>query len=98
LAPVHPFPTRRSSDLTGAVSPADNLATATDQQSGIKTFPMAGTPNPPQQSMAQYLVFVQNGQTVDEFPTNVRGRIALVRLTTPRSEEHTSELQSPYDL
>jgi len=43
-------PSTVSASTTGAVSPADNLATATGQQSGIKTFPMAGTPDPPQQS------------------------------------------------
>jgi len=69
---------------TGAVTPATNLPAAQGQRSQISLAPLAGTPAPPNGSLAQYYVFVRNGQTLDEWPTNVSGRIALVKLTDPR--------------
>jgi len=69
---------------TGAVTPAKNLALAQGQRNQIALFPLAGTPAPPAGSMAQYYVFVRNGQTLNEWPTNVSGRIALVKLTDPK--------------
>jgi subtilisin family serine protease len=69
---------------TGAVTPATNLPLAQGQRNQIAVFPLAGTPAPPNGSLAQYYVFVRNGQTIDEWPTNVSGRIALVKLTNPR--------------
>jgi len=69
---------------TGAVTPATNLPLAQGQRNQIALFPLAGTPTPPGGSIAQYYVFVRNGQTIDEWPTNVSGRIALVKLTNPR--------------
>ncbi len=73
-----------STTKIGAVTPANNLPLATGQRSQIILFPMAGTPTPPAGSEAQYVVFVRNGQTLDEFPANVSGRIALVKTTNPR--------------
>jgi minor extracellular serine protease Vpr len=69
---------------TGAVTPATNLPLAEGQRNQIALFPLAGTPPPPGASIAQYYVFVRNGQTLAEWPTNVSGRIALVKLTDPR--------------
>jgi subtilisin family serine protease len=69
---------------TGAVTPAGNLPLAQGQRSQIALFPMAGTPAPPDASLAQYYVFVQNGETIDQWPTNASGRIALVKVTNPR--------------
>ena len=69
---------------TGAVTPANNLPLAQGQRSQIALFPLAGTPAPPSGSLAQYYVFVRNGETLDQWPTNVSGRIALVKLTDPR--------------
>ncbi|HJQ24730.1 MAG TPA: S8 family serine peptidase [Blastocatellia bacterium] len=69
---------------TGAVTPANNLPPAAGQRSQVILFPLAGTPAPPATALAQYFVYVQNGQTLDEWPTNVSGRIALVRLDNPR--------------
>ncbi|HXG91079.1 MAG TPA: S8 family serine peptidase [Blastocatellia bacterium] len=77
-------PSSVNRNLTGAVTPASNLPLAAGQRSQIRLFPMAGTPAPPQGSMAQYYVFVRNGQTIDEWPASVRGRIALVKLTDPK--------------
>jgi subtilisin family serine protease len=69
---------------TGGVTPATNLPLAQGQRSQISLSPLAGTPAPPNGSVAQYYVFVRNGQTLDEWPSNVSGRIALVKLTDPR--------------
>lgn len=69
---------------TGLVTPATNLPLAQGQRNQVVLFPLAGTPAPPSGSIAQYYVFVRNGQTLDEWPSNVSGRIALVKLTDPR--------------
>jgi subtilisin family serine protease len=69
---------------TGAVTPANNLPLAQGKRSQIALFPMAGAPAPPGASLAQHYVFVRNGQTLDEWPANASGRIALVKLTNPR--------------
>jgi subtilisin family serine protease len=73
-----------NSSQTGAVTPATNLPLAQGQRNQISLSPLAGTPAPPSGSLAQYYVFVRNGQALDEWPTNVSGRIALVKLTDPR--------------
>lgn len=69
---------------TGAVTPANNLPLAGGQRNQVALFPMAGTATPPAGSLAQYYVFVRNGETLDQWPANVSGRIALVKLTDPR--------------
>ena len=68
----------------GAVTPANNLPLASGQRSQVILYPMAGTPPPPPTSEAQYFVFVRNGHTIDEWPANVSGRIALVKVTGAR--------------
>ena len=70
-------------NTSGAVTPAGSLATASGQRNQIILYPMAGTPPPPSASEAQYCVFVQNGQTLADWPTDVSGRIALVKLINP---------------
>jgi subtilisin family serine protease len=77
-------PSSVNKNLPGAVKPANSLAAASGQRSQIILYPMAGTPPPPSTSEAQYCVFVRNGRTLDEWPTNVSGRIALVKITNPR--------------
>lgn len=69
---------------TGAVTPANNLPLAQGKRSQIALFPMAGAPAPPSASLAQNYVFVRNGETLDQWPANASGRIALVKLTDPR--------------
>jgi hypothetical protein len=68
-------------NATGAVVPAIDLAAADGQPQNLNLFPMAGTPPPPAESLAQYYVFVTNGQTLADWPTQVRGRIGLVRVS-----------------
>lgn len=68
---------------TGAVS-GTGLAPATGQRSGIPLFRMAGTPAPPAGGLAQYYVFVRNGQTIDEWPASAQGRIAVVKIAGAR--------------
>jgi minor extracellular serine protease Vpr len=65
---------------TTSVTPAKQLSTASGQRDQILLTPMSGPPAPPQGSMAQYYVFVKNGQTLDEWPSSVKGRIALVKV------------------
>jgi hypothetical protein len=65
---------------TGAVVPAIDLKAADGKPQNLGLFPMAGTPAPPSGSLAQYYVFVANGQTIADWPVEVRGRIGLVRV------------------
>ena len=75
---------------TGSVTPAKQLSTASGQRDQILLTPMSGPPSPPQGSMAQYYVFVKNGQTLDEWPASVKGRIALVKVdSTARLPRYT---------
>src|SRR4029077_8988082 len=59
----------------GGVTPANNLAAAAGF-SRMKLFPMAGTPVPPVNSVAQHYVYVDNPTAT--WPAAVSGRIALV--------------------
>jgi PA domain-containing protein len=77
-------PSTVNAAATGAVVPATDLAAAPDQPQNLGLIPMAGTPAPPEGSMAQRYVFVRNGQTLDEWPPEARGRIALVKLVDPK--------------
>ncbi len=67
----------------GGVTPATGLAVATGERTGINLFPMAGTPAPPGDGVAQYYVFVQDGRTPAQWPANAQGRIGLVRAVSP---------------
>ncbi|HEX9945842.1 MAG TPA: hypothetical protein VGG03_27865 [Thermoanaerobaculia bacterium] len=69
---------------TGAVVPAADLAAAAGQPQNLGLIPMGGAPAPPEGSLAQRYVFVRNGQTLDEWPPEARGRIALVKLVDPK--------------
>src|SRR5207248_8158828 len=71
---LHPFPTRRSSDLESSFSPA-SLASPTSKPSERKVSWAARLPS--------------------ERPCHSRSSIES---RAARSEEHTSELQSPYEL
>lgn len=66
---------------TGAVTPARQFATASGFERVI-LFPMAGTPNPPADSLAQRYVLVTQPQTPAGYPASVRGRIALIKNTS----------------
>jgi len=68
-----------SSSTTGSQTPATGFQPAAGQRQGIQLFPMAGAPDPPNGSMAQYYVFVKNGQTPADWPTSATGRIGLVK-------------------
>jgi hypothetical protein len=64
--------------MVGAVSPANNLTTASGFDR-LKLFPMAGTPPPPANSLAQHYVLVDN--PTGPWSAAVSGRIALVNNT-----------------
>ncbi|HUP49495.1 MAG TPA: S8 family serine peptidase, partial [Thermoanaerobaculia bacterium] len=68
---------------TGAVTPASDFSMAEGQRSDITIFPMAGTPPPPEDGLAQYYVFVSGGELLANWPTSARGRIAIVQSTLP---------------
>jgi subtilisin family serine protease len=72
-------PSAFNSSTTGSVTPANGFPAAAGQRTLVQLFPMQGSPNPPAGSMAQYYVFVRNGQTPADFPFSVNGRIALVK-------------------
>src|SRR5699024_12347322 len=94
---LHAFPTRRSSDLETAVSPPE-----------ITILPLASIPSPedlicsvpPEMEMLpSELDDVPPGVPfIPPLPPNMASRPPAVPLESVRSEEHTSELQSRFDL
>src|SRR5437868_12849778 len=83
---LHPFPTRRSSDLAVI--------------GGAFAYPVsADEPVPPKSTSRTIEV---HGQIVrvlpDQIVVDTRDRRNVVVWLRPRSEEHTSELQSRFDL
>lgn len=70
-------------ESTGAVVPAADLPEAEGKAQNLPLYKMTGTQNPPAGSMAQHYVFVENGETVADWPPEARGRIGLVKLTDP---------------
>src|SRR5207248_10857616 len=87
---LHSFPTRRSSDL--------------------RTYALPGGGQFADDKAARHLVAVEPGPAglgiehadpafgSDHAAGHAQGGIGLAAARWPRSEEHTSELQSPYDL
>lgn len=61
---------------TGAVTPAKNLPAASGFDR-LKLYPMAGTPNPAADSVAQRYALVNNPLVT--YPASVSGRIALIK-------------------
>ena len=68
-------PTSFSQSTLGAVTPANNMSSQSAYPH-IKLYPMAGTPPPPDNSMAQYYTLIDN--PLVSWPATVRGRIALI--------------------
>lgn len=73
-------PTAVSPVTVGSVTPANQLASV---GSPAPLIAMGGSALPPANAMAQYLVWVQGGETLASYPANVRGRIALVDTDLP---------------
>src|SRR5207248_11589117 len=91
---LHSFPTRRSSDLRGRVQ---SLHYFLDRQRGECTFDDArelGTIGDAPRVVVETLVAPEL-RCAEHFRAKPR---PLPLVLNARSEEHTSELQSPYDL
>src|SRR5690606_41364788 len=95
--PLHPFPTRRSSDLYLLATLLSNL----DAPPGARAAPAAGWSersglnqlhHPPRQPFLFYLSAVSSGPPAAGFAEEAALHERL------RSEEHTSELQSRENL
>src|SRR5207248_10444469 len=90
--PRHSFPTRRSSDLRGS----PKMRCAQVDRSGRYGMSCGG--------MARMSVCVLNEAVTIQYTgnrytaTKTRPSVAAPHRRLMRSEEHTSELQSPYDL
>src|SRR5207248_11544187 len=91
---AHPSPTRRSSDLARARALRRLVRKATATRHGGRDCPRPGT-----------AAWVRTDCAADapedrDHAHAARGRadVPAVRRGADRSEEHTSELQSPYDL
>src|SRR5699024_11543227 len=85
---THPFPTRRSSDLVEAQKLRIPVIWKGDMESEIGKSMMKCDPNGPVALMVTKIVIDPHA-----------GEVALGRLFSgTRSEEHTSELQSRFDL
>src|SRR5207248_10969316 len=95
--PLHPFPTRRSSDLLILDECGEQFADKVHVvRAGVDTrlfAPTAGGPLFPAPDDERRLRILCIGTLLE-----VKGQTYLVEACRLRSEEHTSELQSPYDL
>src|SRR5207249_10302272 len=92
----HPFPTRRSSDLgpvSGGITNIDASDGASSERSGIGR--RDGVGNGERRASAK--PHTPNDGTVVWYGRTKRPAASIVRITH-RSEEHTSELQSRFDL
>src|SRR5699024_11950170 len=82
---LHSFPTRRSSDLTGSFDRTRELALILSTGSGYTTGKnLSLVVHKPLQQLCIFIINILKS--------------GLGKLTLPRSEEHTSELQSRFDL
>src|SRR5207244_12971025 len=87
--PLHSFPTRRSSDLPSCADLAHSRS------------PKLARDRPSQRTTMKFLVMIYNDDQLiealpdGEYNTMMRGCIAHADEMRDRSEEHTSELQSP---
>src|SRR5207248_10875413 len=84
---LHPFPTRRSSDLAGGDQKNDRERHFRHHKGGMQTVRAGGHRS---RSGAQNLFYFANRRAPS--------RRQAAKKAGQRSEEHTSELQSPYDL
>src|SRR5205823_13127819 len=89
---LHPFPTRRSSDLSGKTAAGADL----QKQTGSGATVPVTTAQADAQDVA---VELRNIGNVEAYSTvtirsQVTGQITKVHFREGRSEEHTSELQS----
>lgn len=76
-------PSSINRDTTGVVTPASSFPTADGQRTNMRLFPMAGTPAPPQGSLAQYYVWVNGGEVLANWPVSASGRIAITQSSLP---------------
>ena len=74
---VHVISVAASTD-PGAEASWNTDVLTPDGRQDIRVFPMAGTPSPGA-GITKPFVYVQNGTTFANWPTNVSGKIALVR-------------------
>src|SRR5207248_6787769 len=92
LPHLHSFPTRRSSDLRFPLSPDSNPLLTTSSPG-----------NGPWDALLFFTIFNFNGPVTVTYKVDI-GNLHFVNtdsfpcIDCARSEEHTSELQSPYDL
>src|SRR5699024_11242436 len=84
---LHSFPTRRSSDLTNILERA------------IVETPVARPSSPSIKLIAFVIPTIQNNvKTIPKTPKSIIPKKGSVTRSMTRSEEHTSELQSRFDL
>src|SRR5207249_7549336 len=85
LPPLHSFPTRRSSDLTwGPLAYLRSAAGVLPNLTDYRTF--IACDDGPEEKLHLYNIVVANA------------RYDVIKMQLLRSEEHTSELQSRFDL
>src|SRR5207248_11196194 len=95
LPALHSFPTRRSSDLEAGSTKTELLRQA--QSVGLASFQQAQE-YAGEIGIGNILAVGRDGRGIDGILRGILGQLAFRQLRPRRSEEHTSELQSPYDL
>src|SRR5207248_9428661 len=94
---LHPFPTRRSSDLllrvsTNSTGPSTKASIVTSPGAPASSVPSFGS-----RSIARAGLIVAIATTSSSENPMLRN-LLITDVKNGRSEEHTSEIQSPYDL
>src|SRR5207248_9228257 len=98
LSALHSFPTRRSSDLPrGHGGEEVRLSAPKTQARSIEGFSLQSSPYVRVRRLLLGESTVKS-RRVAETSRKERGLRSCLRADEARSEEHTSELQSPYDL
>src|SRR5207248_11398495 len=95
LRPPPPFPPRRSSDLTSDAARAASSTSVIDTSVSLASAAAARVGRGPTQPTAIRASTIRSPRPP---PPSWAPATRSAAATASRSEEHTSELQSPYDL
>src|SRR5699024_12195338 len=94
---VHSFPPRRSSDLSTAWSAASGIVKRGSPASSLSVARMIERDRSSSSSRSKDSTQLTRPSPMSDDPVTTGGWVGAMK-SSPRSEEHTSELQSRFDL